>query len=70
MLERLLKGKYEAALARDPVLGAYLDIVERVYLGVGVGQSGGLGGMLGSMLKEMLAGDDGGSEEEEDHQDA
>ncbi|GAX73846.1 hypothetical protein CEUSTIGMA_g1296.t1 [Chlamydomonas eustigma] len=57
-LVTFLKQKYAIALSRDDSFGVYLAQVERTYLGIGAESSGGIGGMLGGLLKSLMALDD------------
>ncbi|KAG1661971.1 hypothetical protein FOA52_007143 [Chlamydomonas sp. UWO 241] len=58
-LAALLRQHYGPSLARDPVLGAYVAQIEKVYLGVGGGGGGGgLGGLLGGLLQSLTEMDE------------
>jgi len=62
-LVTFLKQKYASTLSRDDSFGVYLTQVERIYLGIGADSSGGLGGLLGGLLKSLSSLDDEESDE-------
>jgi hypothetical protein len=53
----MLRSNYLPVLQRDPELLPLLSRVEQVYLGIQPPSRGGMAGILGDMMKSLMAGE-------------